>query len=227
MIKCIILEDEKPAQEVLRKYVGQTPFLDFCGLYESGLHIPLEVLRTADLLFLDVQLPGMNGLSFLKTLKTPPQVIVTSAYADYAIEAFEVEVIDYLLKPFSYERFFKAVDRIRNQVVERLHPKQGKNLFVYADKTFYNIQVQDILFLKAEADYINIVTPERNYLILDSLRNWNEKLRSFNFLQTHRSYIVHLDKVSKVHGNMIYLGDELRIPIGKTHKEQLLQSIKN
>ncbi len=227
MIKCIILEDEKPAQEVLKKYIEQTPFLNFQGFYESGLHIPLQALQDTELLFLDIQLPGISGLSYLKTLKNPPKVIVTSAYSDYALEAFEEEVVDYLLKPFPYERFFKAVDRIRNLIAIQQQRALSKNVFVYANKAFYNIQVNDILFLKAEADYINIVTSERNYLILDSLKNWNEKLKGFYFLQCHRSYIVNLDKVSKVHGNLVYLNDELKIPIGKTHKEQMLQSIKS
>ncbi|NER15376.1 response regulator [Leptobacterium flavescens] len=225
MINCIVLEDEKPAQEVLKKYIDKTPFLNFQGLYESGLHIPLQALKSAELLFLDIQLPGINGLSYLKTLKDPPKVIVTTAYPDYAVEAFEEEVVDYLLKPFSYERFFKAVDRIRNQIATK--EQHSKNVFVYADKTFYNIRIDDILYLKAEADYINIVTEERDFLVLDSLRNWKEKLKGFNFLQCHRSYIVNLDKVSKVYGNQIFMGNDLKVPIGKTHKAQVIQSIRS
>ncbi|WP_394751339.1 LytR/AlgR family response regulator transcription factor [Spongiimicrobium salis] len=225
MIKCIVLEDEKPAQRVLKKYIEKTPFLSFQGVYESGLHIPLSSLQNTDLLFLDIQLPELSGLTFLKTLKNPPKVIITTAYPNYAIEAFEEAVTDYLVKPFSYERFFKAVDRIRNQVaLERNESK--KNVFVYTDKTFFNIQIEDILFIKSEADYINIATNEREYLILDSLRNWNEKLRGFNFLQSHRSYIVNITKIKKVYGNLIYLSDNLKIPIGKTLKTHVLDSLK-
>ena len=226
MIKCIILEDEKPAQEVLKKYIDQTPFLSLQGVYESGLEIPLDVLQDTSLLFLDVQLPGLNGLSYLKTLTNPPKVVVTTAYSNYAIEAFEEEVVDYLLKPFSFERFFKAVDRIRNQM-SRLPEKPAKNVFVYADKTFFNIQIEEILFLKAEADYINIVTAERDYLILDSLRNWMEKIRGFNFIQSHRSYIVNLDKVKKISGNQIHMINSAVISIGKTYKSIILESLKS
>ncbi|WP_142785215.1 LytR/AlgR family response regulator transcription factor [Changchengzhania lutea] len=225
MIKCIVLEDEKPAQRVLQKYIEKTPFLSSKGVYESGLHIPLSSLQNTDLLFLDIQLPELSGLAFLKTLKNPPKVIITTAYPNYAIEAFEEAVTDYLVKPFSYERFFKAVDRIRNQAaLERNESK--KNVFVYTDKTFFNIQIEDILFIKGEADYINIATNKREYLILDSLRNWNEKLKGFNFLQPHRSYIVNINKIKKVYGNLIYLSDELKIPIGKTLKAYVLDSLK-
>ena len=225
MIKCIILEDEKPAQQVLQKYIEKTPFLSFVGVYESGLHIPISQLKYANLLFLDIQLPEMNGLSFLKTLNQPPKVIVTTAYPHFAIEAFEEAVVDYLVKPFSYERFFKAVDRVRNQTVIR--PENiNKNVFVYADKTFFNIQIKDILYLKAEIDYINIVTEERAYLILDSLKNWIEKLKGFHFIQTHRSYIINLDKIKKVYGNQIFITEELSIPIGKTYKAQVYHLLK-
>ncbi len=226
MITCIVLEDEKPAQQVLRKYINQTPFLRCTGVYESGLHVPLEALRDAELLFLDIQLPEMSGLSFLKTLSNPPKVIVTTAYPEYAIEAFEEAVVDYLVKPFSYERFFKAADRIRNLISLERKDRPHQNIFVYSDKTFFNIKIEEILFLKAEADYLNIVTSEREYLILDSLRNWKEKLKAFNFIQTHRSYIVNLDKVKKVYGNQVFVAGHLKIPIGKTHKAEVLQSIK-
>ncbi len=224
MIHCIILEDEKPAQEVLQGYISKTPFLDCIGTYENGLDISQDKLEQADILFLDVQLPELNGLSYLKTIFNPPKVIVTTAYSNYALEAFEEAVVDYLLKPFSFERFFKAVNRVRNQLI---HQKKeiDKNLFLYSDKTLYNINIDDILFLKAEVDYVNVITEAKKILILDSLRNWNEKLQNFRFVQIHRSYIVNIDKITKIHGNQVFMGDNI-IPIGKTYKESFMRKIK-
>jgi DNA-binding LytR/AlgR family response regulator len=225
MIECIILEDEKPAQKILQGYIESTPFLSLLGTYESGIHIPNSLMQKADLLLLDVQLPKMSGLSYLKTLSHPPKVIVTTAYADYALLAFEEAVVDYLLKPFSYERFFKAIDRVRNTLNIKAQ-KNSDKIFVYSDKVFYNLNIIDILFVKAEADYVDIITESKNYLILDSLKNWNEKLKTHNFVQTHRSYIVNLDKINKICNKHIYFDNNQKSPIGSSFKKDLLLSIK-
>lgn len=225
MMKCIILEDERPAQKVLQGYIKNTPFLSLLGTYESGVHIPNSLLIQTDLLLLDVQLPKMSGLSYLKTLSNPPKVIVTTAYPDYALDAFEEAVIDYLLKPFSYERFFKAIDRVRNNISTN-NDKNNDKIFVYSDKTFYNIIKNDILFIKAEVDYIDIITESKNYLILDSLKNWNEKLRSHHFVQSHRSYIVNIDRINKIQDNHIYFENVQKIPIGASFKKNLIRAVK-
>lgn len=224
MIKCLILEDEKSAQKVLKSYIEKTPFLECVGVYETGLNIPITELQKTDVLFLDIQLPELNGLSFLKTISNPPKVIVTTAFPNYAIEAFEEAVVDYLLKPFSYERFFKAVTRVRNDAIHQ-NKEVDKNLFLYSDKTLYKINADDVLFLKAEVDFVNVITEEKNILILDSLRNWNEKLQSFKFIQVHRSYIINIDKIKKIYGNQVFIGDKA-IPIGKTYKDDFLKEIK-
>jgi len=224
MIKCLILEDEKAAQKVLKGYIEKTPFLNCIGIYETGVNIPAAELQKVEVLFLDIQLPELNGLSFLKTISNPPKVIVTTAFQNYAIEAFEEAVSDYLLKPFSYERFFKAVTRVRNDVIYQ-NKEVDKNLFLFSDKTLYKINVDDILFLSAEVDYVKVVTVEKNYLILDSLRNWNEKLKTFKFVQIHRSYIINIDKIKKIYGNQVFIGDKA-IPIGSTYKDDFLKEIK-
>lgn len=224
MIMCLILEDERSAQKVLKSYIEKTPFLECIGIYETGLNIPIAELQKTDVLFLDIQLPELNGLSFLKTISNPPKVIITTAFPNYAIEAFEEAVVDYLLKPFSYERFFKAVTRVRNNAIHQ-NKEVDKNLFLYSDKTLYKLNTDDVLFLKAEVDYVNFVTEEKNILILDSLRNWNEKLQSFRFIQVHRSYIINIDKIKKVYGNQVFIDDKA-IPIGKTYKDDFFKKIK-
>jgi DNA-binding LytR/AlgR family response regulator len=224
MIKCLILEDEKAAQKVLKSYIDKTPFLNCIGTYESGLNIPASELQKVDVLFLDIQLPELSGLSFLKTIANPPKVIITTAFPNYALEAFEEAVVDYLLKPFSYERFFKAVTRVRNDVLSR-SKDIDKNLFLYSDKTLYKINADNVLFLKAEVDYVNVATEEKNFLILDTLGHWNKKLQPFRFFQVHRSYIINIDKITKVYGNQVFIGDKA-IPIGKTYKNNFLNEIK-
>ncbi len=225
MIHCVILEDEKPAQRVLQNYINKTPFLECKGTYDNGLNIVQDELQQVDILFLDIQLPGLNGLSYLKTIANPPSVIVTTAYAHYDIEAFEEAVVDYLLKPFSFERYFKAVNRVRNNILEQAK-RANKNLFLYADKTLYNVNIEDILFLKAEVDYVKVVSEAKTLLILDSLRNWNDKLHDFRFIQVHRSYIVNIDKISKIYGNQVFIDNHI-LPISKTYKGALLNRIND
>ncbi|WP_051575867.1 LytR/AlgR family response regulator transcription factor [Aquimarina atlantica] len=224
MINCLIIEDEHGAQEVLQNYINRTPFVNCLGVYESGLDIKFEELKKVDFMFLDIQLPELNGLSFLKTLINPPKVIVTTAYPDYAVDAFEENVLDYLVKPFSYDRFFKAITRARNQI-QITNNETEKQLFLYADKTIYKIMIGDILYLKAEVDYVKVVTQEKSILLLDSLRNWEKKLYDHNFVRTHRSFIVNFEKIEKVSGNLVYIADE-KIPIGKTYKEEFLKKMK-
>lgn len=224
MIQCLVLEDEQAAQEILKAYIEKTPFLSCVGIYESGLDVPHEKLKQTDVLFLDIQLPELNGLSFLKTLTNPPLVIVTTAYPNYAIEAFEEAVTDYLVKPFSYERFYKSLTRVQTLLSKEKKEKKNQ-IFLYADKTMYKIFIEDILFLKAEVDYVNVVTSEREVLVLDSLQNWSKKLAFFNFLRTHRSYIINMDKIEKVSGNQVFINEHI-LPVGRTYKQYFLEKLK-
>ncbi len=224
MIHCLIIEDEHGAQEVLQNYVDKTPFVNCLGIYESGLDVPSQELDEADFLFLDIQLPELNGLSFLRTLSNPPKVIITTAYPDYAVEAFEEAVVDYLVKPFSYERFFKAVNRLQVTKAQE-NNENTKQLFIYADKAIYKVNVDDIVFLKSEVDYVEVVTKDKSILVLDSLRNWEEKLHNSNFVRIHRSYIINMDKIEKVLGNQVFIQDII-IPIGKTYKNNFLKRIR-
>lgn len=223
MIHSLIIEDEKAAQEILMDFIDKTPFLQCIGLYESGIDIPHALLNKADVLFLDIELPELNGLSYLKSLDTPPKVIITTAYSDYAVDAFEENVLDYLVKPFSYERFFKAITRVKDQIVKDKKEIQ-KYFFVYADKTHHKVFLDDILYLKAEIDYVMVTTQNNSLLVLDSLRNWEEKLSEYNFLRIHRSYIINIDKVEKVSGNQVFIKNET-IPVGQSYKELFFKTL--
>jgi DNA-binding LytR/AlgR family response regulator len=216
MINCIVLEDEKNAQKVLEHYINQTKFIHSLGFFESGLDISISLLKKADVLFLDIELPELNGLDFLKTIENPPKVIVTTAYPNFAVDAFELAVLDYLVKPFSYERFIKAINRVR----EKLSVTNDESIFVYADKTMHRLKVEDILYIKSELDYVSIVTEKEQLLLLDSLNNWEKKLKPYDFLRIHRSYIVNSKRVHKISSSKVTV-NTIEIPIGITYRAKL------
>ncbi|OJJ16868.1 hypothetical protein BKI52_33205 [marine bacterium AO1-C] len=222
-MNCLILEDEKAAQEVLKTYIAKTPFTQCIGVYESGLEVDTQLLQQTQVLFLDIQLPEFSGLAYLKTLINPPQVIVTTAFSHYAVDAFEENVVDYLVKPFSYERFFKAINRV-NERLSITTTTVNPPFLLYADKTIYQIKADEIVYLKAEVDYVQVVTDKQSILVLDSLRNWEEKLQNLSFFRVHRSYIVHTHKIEKIYGNQIFIG-EIKLPISKAYREAFLQFI--
>lgn len=217
------MEDEKAAQEVLKTYINKTPFAQCIGVYESGLDVNAQLLQQAQVLFLDIQLPELNGLAYLKTLTNPPQVIITTAFAHYAVDAFEENVLDYLVKPFSYERFFKAINRVNDRLSANAS-STNPSFLLYADKTIYQVKANDLLYLKAEVDYVQVVTNNQSVLILDSLRNWEEKLQSLSFFRIHRSYIVNTNKIEKIYGNQVFI-NEITLPIGKAYRETFLKYI--
>ena len=221
MLNCLILEDEQDAQELLKSYIEKVSSLHILGIFESGLDVPIDLLANTDLLFLDIQLPELNGIQYLKSIEIPPKVIITSAYQNFAIEAFDLAVTDYLLKPYSFERFYKSINRVfENQAT----PSKNKDtFFVYADKTTHKIKSSDILYIKAEVDYVKIKTVKQEVLILDSLKNWNEKLKGQHFAQVHRSYIVNMEKVESISGNQLCIQDAEYLPISSTFKESVLK----
>lgn len=224
MIRCLILEDELSALELLKSYIKKTPFLEYIGSFESGLDIPTTSLKEADILFLDIQLPELDGLSFLKTIINPPIVIVTSAFHNYALDAFEEAVTDYLLKPYSYERFYKSVTRVRDKINTKNSSKSNQ-ILLYTDKTTFKVDLNDILYFKAEVDYVNVVTYKQRILISDSLNSWAIRLESYNFARIHRSYIINLNHIEKIQGNQVFIKEE-RLPIGKTYKVDFIDKFK-
>ncbi|WP_298518937.1 LytTR family DNA-binding domain-containing protein [uncultured Kordia sp.] len=216
MLKCILVEDEKNAQAVLLHYIEKTNFITCIGVYESGLDIPLEVLQMIDFMFLDMELPELNGLAFLKTLTNPPKVIITTAYPDFAIAAFEQAAVDYMVKPFSYARFLTAVNRI-HAAKSMKNDDDSDYILIYADKITHKIKRNDILYIKSELDYVAIITTTEKILTLGSLANWLKKLDASNFIQVHRSYIINTNRLKKIAAASVFI-ETTEIPIGSTYK---------
>lgn len=230
-LKCIIIEDELPAQRVLKKYIADVPYLDLVNTFKS----PIEAMETLqsgniDILFLDINLPKISGLNFLRSLQNPPQVIITTAYPDYAHEGFELNVVDYLLKPFSFDRFLKALSKIQTNTnkssIQSSQPSSNNRfVFVKVDKVLHKVDFEDILYIESDKDYVNIVKTDGSLMLLQTLKHWQDLLPDHNFARVHKSFIVNISKIKKIAGNQIEIGDRL-LPIGRSFKQDFLDKIE-
>ncbi|MEM7297514.1 MAG: LytTR family DNA-binding domain-containing protein [Bacteroidota bacterium] len=218
-MKCIIIEDQLPAQRVIKKYLEGLPSYQLVATFDNAV-AALDFLKnqSIDLIFLDINLPQISGISFLRNLANPPQVIITSAYSEYALEGFELDVVDYLLKPFSFERFLKAISKTKQG------DQDQKSVFVKTDKEFFQIHLEDVRYIKGDDDFTRVYTDK---MLLDTrtLKKWEEELPNF-FLRVHRSYIINENKISRITGQRIFIDDK-EIPIGRTYKEDVAKLVGN
>ncbi len=219
MLRCLIVDDEPSARHILSWYIHEVPQLQAIGECHDALEA-IEFLRDqpVDLLFLDIHMPRLSGISFLKSSPHPPAVILTTAYDEYALEGYELDIVDYLLKPFSFERFLKAVTKAE----KRLVPSQNQNyLVVRADKKTFKISYDDILFIESLGDYVTIHTMTLKLTTYETLKNLEEKLPARRFIRIHKSFLISLDKADYMEGNIFVIqGHE--IPIGATYKEEVV-----
>lgn len=233
-MNCLIIEDEKPAQRVLEQFIKNSPGLILSGVYKTAMDAQAKLNQGGvDLLFLDINLPLISGIALLKGLKNPPLVIVTTAYSQYALESFELDVVDYLLKPFSFERFVKATNKafkLKGAEENTLHnmPQEvnSEQVIVNVDKVLYRLNLSDICYVASDKDYVCIYTAQRKYVFLDSLKNWEEKLKDKGFCRVHKSYLVNLGHIAKVEGNTICL-DKLELPIGRSYRSRFMAAFVN
>ena len=225
---CIIIEDQPPAQRILQKFIEDIGSLELKATFSDAIEaIAFLQQHSVDLIFLDIHLPKISGMDFLKTLQHPPQVILTTAFSDYALESYEYNVVDYLLKPFSFQRFVQAVTKSAaltpngnsNAIVEAT--SQETTFFIKSGYDLIKVDRHDILYLKSDADYTEIITLIKSHLSAESLKHWLAKLGE-GFCQVHKSYIVNLAHIQKVSGNRIYLSNESVIPIGRAFKERFM-----
>lgn len=226
-ITAIIIEDETPAQEVLRSYISKTEWLELSGVFEDAL-AAMEYLKDhdVDLLFLDIQIPSLSGIEFLKILQPAPQTIITTAYSDYALDAFELDVRDYLKKPFSFERFMKAVNRIsRRPDPGQIHilgekPNRDEGFaFFNVNKTMVRVYFNEIRYIESMREYINIHTP-RGKISTRMAISEIENLLGENFIRIHRSFIVNKRKVSAFNAEDVFI-EETPVPIGASYKRNV------
>jgi len=233
---CLIVDDERPALKLLEAYIKKLPHLELKAACESGLEA-LAVLQQEeiDLFFLDIQMPELTGLELLRSLRKRPQVILTTAYRDFAVEGFELDVTDYLLKPFSFERFMQAVNKAVGlmqpkerpiaAVVEPTKPESKEHLFLRTNYKMEKVDRKGILFVKGEREYVSVHTGDRKFLINQTLNKMAEELAGDRFMRVHRSYIVNMDHVHTISGNTVRIGEE-EIPIGASYKKKFFERIK-
>lgn len=229
LYRCLVVEDEPLAQNVLKSYISTHPLLELAGVCKDAMEAQQWLLRQcADLLFLDINLPVLSGISFLKSLSRPPLVIFTTAYPEYAVEGFELDAVDYLVKPFSVERFLKAINKALEQLERALSPagiKQEPFIFVKADKKVYRINLSAIEYIEALDDYVRIVTTDTQYLVHDTMKGMQEELPAAEFMRIHKSYIISRSKIVFIEGNYVRIADK-DIPIGASYREEVFGKLK-
>lgn len=226
--KCIIIEDEPLAQNILKKYIADHPSLELVAICPDALEAQsILTQQNIHLIFLDINLPKLSGINFIKTLIHPPLVIFTTAYPEFAVEGFELNAIDYLLKPFSFERFIKAV----NKVIEKLNASLPNNIaasnpfiFLKADKKNHKIDLESIQYIEAIGDYMKVVTDSVQLIINETMKKMQEELPAHLFIRVHKSFIISRNRIKYIEGNYVQIEDK-SIPIGATYKNEVLASI--
>jgi DNA-binding LytR/AlgR family response regulator len=232
-INCIIIDDEPLARKGLEEYVQDTELLQLQGTFDNALKAT-DILMTGkiELLLLDIQMPKITGLEFLKTLANPPLTILTTAYPEYALQAFELNVLDYLLKPFSFERFLKAVMKAKSFLETVQQPSALTTIENAADAYFFlktenklvKIAYEEVLFVEALQNYVAVHTKGKKYLSYLTIKSVEEQLPAHRFIKIHKSYLVAADKVESIEGNEIKIGPH-QIPISRNNKEEVLEKI--
>lgn len=244
MIKTIIVDDEPLALDVLETYVQQIPDLELVARCNNALEANEFLTKNeVDLMFLDIEMPKLGGLEFLKILNIRPYVIITTAYPNYAVEGFELNVVDYMLKPISLDRFMKSVNKVR----EKLELKQGKAaaspkndgnsgsnsedyIFVKSDKKFVRIHYSDIQYIEGLKDYVIIRTRDGRVIALQTMKSLETKLPDDIFIRVHRSYIININFIDAVVGNTVEMTEDGKlkmIPVGKNYKDELVKIIED
>lgn len=222
-IKCIIIEDEPLAVKVLSDYISHVPFLELQGTFKDAI-LATDYLRnnTIDLIFLDIHLPKLKGMAFLKTLTHPIAVIVTTAYHQYAVEGFDLNVTDYLLKPFDFERFLKAVTKVQTAENEKLKPIESQEvkdfIFINVQKKKVKILFSEIVYIESQREYIKIITTKKEYISKMSTHEIESLLPANLFLRIHRSFIVSIKKIESYTAEIIEVNG-VSIPIGRGYRD--------
>lgn len=221
MINCLIIDDAPIARDIVAGYCSHLPFLQVVGICSNALEAKAILDTTpVQLLFLDINMPVLNGISFLKTLKQVPAVIFTTAYKEYATDAFDLAACDYLVKPFSLERFIVAVDKAKEKLQPA--PSSRNHIFLKATGKIYQLLCDDILYAEARGNYTRVVTSDQVIVSNISFSQLETTLPPTLFLRVHRSFIINKNKISHIQGNCIYIGQQ-DIPIGNHYKDSLFK----
>lgn len=234
MIKAIIVDDEPLALDVLETYISTLPDIELVARCENAIEAN-EALKNygADVMFLDIQMPQITGIEFVKSLADPPEIVFTTAHPDYAVQGFELNATDYLMKPISLDRFMKALNKVSENLKSKsseiiIENEETDFFFVKADKKLVKINFDEILYIEGLKDYVIIRKDSGRVITLQTMKSLEEKLNNRVFKRIHRSYILNISKINAVVGNMVEIqekGQSKLIPIGKNYREELLEII--
>lgn len=227
MIRCIIVEDEKLAQQVIESHLRQSGRFELVGVCSNTIEAKsLLETKDVDLMFLDIQLPGTNGLEFLHSLPNPPLVVLTTAYPEYALESYEYNVVDYLLKPISFERFSKTVSKIADGklLAKENQPAHGDHIFIKSSSKFFRINFSDIVYIEGMKDYLKIHTLTGTIVTHQTMQEMELALPK-QFIRIHKSYIVAVPHIKSIAGNAVETA-KATVPIGSSYKEQVMGLMK-
>lgn len=228
ILKTLVIDDEPLAQEILRKYAEDIKSIEIKGYCSNALEA-IEIIekQAIDLIFLDINMPKLSGIEFLRTFKNPPLVVLTTAYTDYAMEGYELNVLDYLVKPFSFARFLKAVQKAEQQyqLLQNTNSEEkSESVFIKSNKKSYQVKYSDIVYIEGLGDYIKIYT-ERSHLVTNlSMKKIEELLPSNEFYRIHKSHIVNLKKIIAIEGNMVEL-PHIKLTIGNNYRNEFFSRI--
>ncbi|KEQ29327.1 chemotaxis protein CheY [Pedobacter antarcticus 4BY] len=247
-LKCIAVDDEPLALDIIEDYVSKVPFLELVKRTENAIEA-LQLVQAGgiDLVFLDIQMPDLTGIQFLKIASNKASYILTTAYSQYALESYDLDVSDYLLKPIAFDRFYKAVEKVHNRQNKQLegnqtivaattpapppapanHSEQVTDfIFVKSEHKIQKIELNDILYIEGLKDYISIYTKNERVITLQNMKRMEETLPSANFIRVHKSYIIALDKIESIERSRISICDKI-IPIGDTYRDEFFRRIEN
>jgi DNA-binding LytR/AlgR family response regulator len=236
-LKCIAIDDEPLALEIITAYIEKVPFLKLLKTFDNAID-SIDYIKNnkIDLMFLDIEMESLSGIQLIHALKERPEIIFTTAYDSYAVEGFELDAADYLLKPISFERFVKSVDRVYNNL-KASRPKQegesqstvrfsssGNYIFVKTENRLQKVAFSEILYIEGQGDYLKIVTPSAKIMTLQNFKKFEETLPRDNFIRVHKSYLVAINKIESISRNRIKIGNTL-IPVSDSYKNAFYEVI--
>lgn len=233
MLNCLVIDDEPLAIKLIEDHISRVPFLKLAGVNTNPLEALIEFNRQpVDLIFLDIQMPQLNGVQFMQLLQNRAQVIITSAFQEYAFDGFEHNVVDYLLKPISFERFYRAVEKAwkatnpadKPPAAPDLHPLTGGYIFVKVETKMVRVELDDILYVEGLKNYLSIYTRSQRIITLQSMKQLEEALPPNRFMRVHKSYLVAFDKINSVERQEIHIGNTI-IPIGSTYADNFFKML--
>lgn len=223
MATCLIIDDEPLSRDVLRKYIEEVTDLEIVAECSDAIEATHRLNQSRiDILFLDINMPGLSGISFARSLTVSPLIIFTTAYPEYAVEGFELDATDYLVKPYSFERFLKAVNRALERLREN-HQAEGSGgkILVKADKKLYALPFAEILYIEGQGDYIRIHTQQHRLMVHDTIKNFLESLPAEEFMRIHKSFVVNLKHIEFIEGNQVTIAKQA-LSVSPVNRDELL-----